>query len=226
MPKIKSTTRGFEGRLIKVEVHCKGGEFSCSLPLTVADALGYKTVKAMTLAKCESKWERAVREYEESRTTSSKVIYYDLNISGKICQEDPHLVLLDRDEISFSTGLVLGLRASVYTETVRTLAGGRKQFEYRELPRREHTIPHSLVNHGKFTGFGPGGHTVDDSRPPGVIDWSPEREAFFTRIGRSLEQMILSADNVFKDESKLLAVADRGAAGNFMANGRTPRSTR
>lgn len=198
MPKVKTETRGFEGRMERFDYHVNAaGEFSCKLPLSVSELLGYGVVKAESLAKCEDKMLEALRAYADAGTTKRKVILYGFKCSAYVWRDErpgkdgPGLVFSNKsstqcgpevNEVSFAHGTALDLWALVAEET-KVVTGPRTTYSYKEISS---SIPKGL----RCTAYD-GGFSHLTKPHESALDWTEEREAFFSKMGFALEGLIM-----------------------------------
>lgn len=199
MPRISREKYYFDGEEIykTINVNSKG-VFSMTLPAKVVDLLALHTDKVMHDTKdgVEKIWKEYLQEYKDAKTVERKVILFEIeaNCSFKVDDE-----WFQKDDISFSKGLTLSIQAGVYTEVVVTRAAD-KHYLYRaiksEIPQ-DVLPPHKNVNYG-------GRETKYH-----VIDWTEQREEFFTQLGLSLQNMIWNI-NSFMSSPEITNMIDQG----------------
>ncbi len=158
------------------------GQFKCTLPNPVYAAFGKSYVVGNSLAAAEKEYNVIVDKFHTSATTTRKIIAWDFN--G------------DWDH-SFRKGITLNLAAQVFIETTIT-AGDSKLVTYET--DRPNDLPGELSN---------GAHDiVGYSRTPtGIMEWTPEREAFFCRLANSMLAVVKVIQQL-KDPAKAIAFAD------------------
>jgi hypothetical protein len=163
-----------------------GGEFKCNLPNAVIRVTGIPYVTGQTKQEVEKKFKEAITKWKDSSTTTKKVILWkiDQDFGG-----------------AFRAGVTINLCASVFTETTVT-SDGQSRITLDEVPngmpddltRRASDMESRICRDHIFR-----------------LEWTEEREAFFTRIGQS---MLAVASMI-----KTLACEDRAAS---FADGREP----
>lgn len=173
------------------------GIFTIKLPEEVKARLGEREVTAKSREEVIEEFNRVMKEFEATGTKTSKVIVYKFQSSAYIFRNDR--CILRTDAISFSQGLVLSLCGEVVTETEITLGDGKKRYEYERL---ESEIPQSLRFNGRVSN---GGNKILNQLP-----WSAAREAWFARMGNSLEDFVLILNNGFGDPKNVDQAIEHG----------------
>ena len=210
MPQVRSRTVRFDGEnYVRKTTVDKDGVFKIIIPTTAREILGIKEVTADTVEKVERLWMKKIEEYKTAKTTTRKVIHYRFENNSSIMgpdskDPDDQICIYSSSDISFCNGVAIALSAGVFIEAETVYSDGKKTYRYEEV---ESTFPSSM--HGSHTDFGPSVRYREDSLKS-MIDWTPEREAFFKQMGEAIEQLILKMDGVMNDKKKLLEIADSG----------------
>lgn len=215
MPVVSKTQHPITGdrtfvRIISVDA---GGQFKCNLPAAVERVVGQSHVVGTTKAEVERAFSAALKTWRESSTRESTVILW--RIDGDF-------------GASFRTGITLNLCASVFKETVVTSNGS----ETRDFDEIGNTLPEELRR---------GAHEIERLGRYGKsnvcrMEWTPEREAFFAKLGASMQavaEVLRTLDDVeyamrCADTGSLLLSLDRpqlerGSIPQMMQDGKTYR---
>ena len=113
-------------------------------------------------------------------------------------------VLFESKQISFAEGEALCLAVAVYTEYKIKLQDAKTRYRY-EFCRS--SIPYGADDRNLTERFNP----EDADHDSCMVEWSPEREAFFASLVIALEGLIIKLHELTQDKKKLLLFADRGA---------------
>ena len=159
------------------------GSFSCDLPTDIALTLEKKRVTGSSFEECVKKWERSISEHMESCTVRTKVIAYQVS-----------------DSDMFEQGIAVRVAAGVFEEVV-TRGGNFCRIAYEA---KKSSLHKEMDCGGKDLVRG-----IYSSRPPLVIDWTEEREAFFKRIGDALMRVQGELEKLH-DPSRALEIIDGG----------------
>lgn len=201
MPQIQKQQIGFGGQLVHrvVNVDSKG-VFTAKLPDFCATVLDYDEVRGQSLIECIQGWNQASKEFVEMRTEVRKVICYSVKGKAYIFDKELNRVIINYDDISFCDGIAVAISASVYEERKLTKSDGKVQYKYTEL---QNSLPSSVTHAARFER-----HFLDKPIEC-LIEWTPEREAFFGMIGRGLEKVIQQLKQL-SDPVAALQFADSG----------------
>jgi hypothetical protein len=205
MAKVSKTTWYVDGAPVVCEIHVdSSGEFSVKLPEPVASTLQKSRVSGQTLNAARRAWELALAEYANAKTTACKVILYHVGMSmDRLGRSDLQGKF---DTVSFSDGIALDLAVGVYEEKKRSLSTG---FNY-SYTLLESSIPIelSLCNVG---------HRRGDRREEWLLEWTPEREAWFAEFGKGYLALIDRLIGMFSSTKTLEAGI---AAGRRLTSGK------
>lgn len=164
-------------KIVKVDA-C--GEFSIVLPSAVSRALGFNVVKGKTKEAVDQAFKKALADCQAAATRSRKVIGYSIDKSF---------------DSSFQEGVTVNLAVQVLIEETTTV-GGDERKTYQRV--RGHSLPAELVRGTFDYGWPEKAH---------IIEHTPEREAFFRRLGEAL-QAVVQQINQLHDVPCALAYAD------------------
>ena len=212
---VKTSKQRFEGAqfTVRVRFSSKDGRFEITLPNAITRLTGVKEVGSDTLDGVEAEYKSALKEYRESKTTERKVIVYKVEANAWVFRradgtpghvhDDDASVVFHADDISFADGCGLTLYAAVMIERTLTPTDGEPSISYETV--EDTGLPRSLEHsdHGVVHGYG-----ADDEAQ--VIDWTPEREAWFAHVGRQLEDMVINVYKTLGDTKKALKLMDSG----------------
>lgn len=210
MPKMLTETRHF-GRVkfIRVVNFNQKTGFTCKLPEEAASVLGISEVRGETLKQCNEAFEKAVKDWTDSKTKTRKVILYSVERNAHITDSEKGddgeykftRLLLQKHDIHFTKGSGLGLAvtAGVYTEHEITV-NGAVRFNYEWIA---HQFPSCLEVGDQRLGWARG------EKARNCMDWTPERHEFFEKIASGLSKLILMFEQL-QDAEKALAIADSG----------------
>lgn len=185
----------------------RDGLWYINVPPAVARDMQLKDVTGKTMQEAEQKLRAVLAEHLTTKKTTCKVIYYQFEFSCYITkpaipdEEHDFQVVLASQDISFTTGTAVSLAAEVYEETVTLMADGRRLYNYEHIPAK---LPRGL-RVGRMSG-----PQREFERPERVIDWTPEREAFFAQIGLALNDLIAKLHQLSSKPAALLKMADSG----------------
>lgn len=188
-------------REIKVDVK---GQFSIALPAAVVAAGFESPVRAETKDKVIRAFNDAIAAYRAAATTSKRVIVFQFRANAYIFGSDDCCVLR-RNDISFCQGTALALSVEVFEELETKKADGSKSYRYEPV---DSSIPRGLRFNNRHAPVRQTGYRADNR-----IEWSVEAEAFFAKIGRSLETLMLTLDSGFKSDGSVEKLIERGFAG-------------
>ena len=143
MATISKEMMSFEGKKYDRIIKCDAsGEFTCNLPPQVAEATGFAFVTAKTKHEVMSAATQAIDRYKFARTTTAKVILYEVKTHCYIKRGDRVVYKSDMgNEISFCSGTGVAVAAAVCTETKRTEADGAITYDYKEI---ESSLPYGM----------------------------------------------------------------------------------
>lgn len=196
MPTINRESINLEGvqfmREIKVD---STGEFSIALPKLLSDAGIGEKVKATTRDGAIRAFDAALKQFRDSNTECKRIIGYRLKTSCYIWRNG--CVVFKDDGVSFSQGTTLSLCAQVFDEFTTRSPDGKLSFRYSQI---DSAIPRGL-------GFQ---WTGGNGQIKGQIPHTPEAEAFFAKMGNSMEEMILTLVNGFQRPEAVLALIQAG----------------
>ncbi len=200
MPTVKTETIRFEGtqfrRVYSVD---SVGTFKGTLPPQVHEVLGYGSVTANSLADCERNWAAAIKKYIEAQTTVVKVIIYDIEVTAYIWHDEEDRCVMNKTDLAFCDGTGIMVRAGVYTEQQIASKDGSMRYVYK---LQKSSVPCGLVRANHETIY-------SDGKPlTGRMDWTPGREAFFSKVGHALEQVALVLQTL--NENDAAQIADTG----------------
>lgn len=202
MPVVKTEKRYFAGEAVELKVKCNSdGEFSADLPAFCVSTLGYNIVKDKSLEVVIKKWTNAAVEYTDTKTKSEKVILYEVQASAYIWDFKGDKLIADfQDGGSHKEGLSLTVFAVVANEFQLTKPDGKIRYRYEEV---ETDLPESMADFRHFDW------RLHGEQATGRLPWTKERQEFFAKIGRSMEQVILQLKQL-SDPKRALEIADKG----------------
>ena len=215
MSVVKSTKTWFEGRefVRRVRFSSRSGLFSITLPKVIERTMGISEVRSETLDGVNTEYKRVLREYRDSQTTERKVIVYKVEANAYVWRlpdgapvgddDDGASVVFQVKDISFADGCGLTIFAEVMIERTLRTADGKESVSYEEVD--DDTLPKSL-NQGNGRVADQFGAT-DDVK---VVDWTPEREAWFRHIGLQLEDMVVNVCKALGNEKTAIELMDSG----------------
>lgn len=184
MPTVKTFTSYFNGQPFKQVFKVDGsGTFSSTLAPGMFDVLGYGSVISDTLEGCESAVKEAHKAYQEASTQRSKVILYQIKLNAYIWRDDR--CVLNQTHMGFYPGVAVSVVAGVFTE--RKVASGDHVRYFYDL--EESHLPKSILCGAKDLAR-PGERHPAKNR----LDWTPELEELFCRVGLGLEAVILQLE--------------------------------
>lgn len=202
MPVIKTDTLRFESKDFKRVIRVGStGNFSCEVPAAVTNTLGIKAVTGATLEQCMSEFNAALIRYKESRTEVRKVIIYAVKSRACIWDNREERVIFRSDEIHFSDGLCLSVCVGVFNERKISATDGSAHYAYDLL---ECDLPRSICEYSNVLTS-----CLQGQQATKIIDWTPEREEFFNRIGKGLEAAVLQLSQL-SNPATVLQLADSG----------------
>lgn len=194
MPQVRSRTVRFDGKsYVRKTTVDKDGVFHIRLPMAARDILKCDEISAPTLKEVEKLWDEKMGKYKSARTIERKVIYYRIQ-----CNSSEY----EGEDISFCDGVALAVAAQVLTETKGTYSDGKKSYSYRV---EKSSLPDSMTRVDRSF------HGLQNEDPDCMIDWTPEREAFFKQVGEAIDQLIVKLDSVLNNRERLLEIIDSGA---------------
>jgi hypothetical protein len=153
-----------------------GGKFEIKVPAEIGEVVHTLCVSGKTEAECDESFTRVVVEFAGLRQKKDKVILYRIDLEGKIKDA--------RGKVIYSRGHFTDDR------------GVKIQFDYMVANRIRYGGTVAYFNDdGKKVWIG----------GESVMEWTPDREAFFSGFQAALEQAILRADTFFGKNSQKLA---------------------
>lgn len=171
----------------KLKVKCDaGGEFSADFPSPMVYILGRSKAKGKSLKECETDFWAGVQDFKEAHTQKRKVIAYMMEGGG---------------DLAFRCGIAMQLTAVVYEETKIAVDGEKPRCEYSEV---ESTLPDEMT----YVGNRYSHYTFPQNAE--LIDWTPEREAFFKNLGDAMLAVVKAVSEI-RDADKLLALMESGS---------------
>lgn len=183
--------KGFQKVTTYSSKNRKRGGFQIKLPDYMEGVLGKSIVWGHTQDEVDKAFNDRILEYNIRIASKRKVILYsilanvDTIIDGKAFNIDT--LGLYSDKQKYSTGLAIW---SVVCWETKTERGG---FKYYDDKGYSVSKP-SYKSHYE------------------VIDYSPEREAFFKALSEQIALMVYNADNFLKEKKKLLELIDSSRA--------------
>lgn len=202
MPTISKETIGFEGARFLREIRIDStGVFTIKTPELVAFAGFPSVVEDKTKDGAIAKFNAAIRDYKNSRTTVRRIVAYHFGASCYIWNGER--CIMKREDMHFSKGTALELCAQVFDE--HETEGKEGNLSYRYVPV-ESSIPRGLRFTQSYLG--------ERARHKEQLPHSPEVEEFFAAIGRSMENLALRLHVGFSEPA---SVAKLVASGGFPA---------
>lgn len=215
MSTVKSEKIRFEGKefVKRVRFSSRSGLFSITLPRQIQERMNVGEVSSDTMKGVQAEFKKTVDMYKAAQTTERKVIVYKVEVNAWVWRlpdgapagsdDDDASVVFQANDISFADGCGLTIFAEVMVERTLRTADGEESLSYEEVD--EHTLPKSLGlgNNRIADRFG----TTEDVR---VIDWTPEREAWFRDVGLRLEDMVVNVCRTLGDTERALQLMDSG----------------
>jgi hypothetical protein len=151
--------------------------FTMTLPPSWAEVLQQKEVHGETEEMCDRAWEEAKKKVEELSITQRKVIcyFFEANVYECECDEKgtPTKCIIRLDEMSFTKGTALDFTFCVCNESTSTLLKEKMYY----------TLSGSYYERE-------GGEKAQH-----IINWTPEREMFFSEFQGQLVQLIKKIHN-------------------------------
>lgn len=215
MPKVRSQTVYFDHKkYVRTITVNSAGVFEIIVPPAACKALGIDKVTGESIKEAVRAWDAVAKKYVESKSVQRKVIWYEFKANCYILDDDD-IVSEHMDGISFANGVALSLCAGVFIETRTDHQGDRSTVRYERV--QETTLPPSMCQNQ--SGWGPASYgSYDEEEQRHIIDWTPEREAFFAQMGQAMDGLILKMLAVMGDRARLLEIADTGKALSFDAD--------
>lgn len=189
MPTISRGQRGFGGYVYEqtITFSTRSKRFRVNLPEQCREALGLQYLEDESLAGLEKKLLAQSQAYLKMVSKERKVILYKIEM--RIDTDG-----FQRDTLSFCDGLGIAAYAGVFVET--EYEGAAQASKIRRFKEVESTLPEALTCRH---------HNYDpDLAKWKCIDWTPEREEFFRRLGEAMTELCRRADAFFADEQKML----------------------
>lgn len=178
------------------------GQFKAEIPQFALGVLGYGTVSGKTIDEVIKKWLEASVHYTETKTKTNKVILYEVEANAYIYRDDRCIARYEDRGSGFSHGISLNVVAVVCNEIQLTLPNGKVRYNYEEV--EDHNLPNSMADMRHFQ-WGVGRGEEAKSKLP----WTQEREDFFAKIGRAMEDVIMQLKQL-DDPTRALEIADAG----------------
>lgn len=215
MPVVKSTKTHFESEpfVVRVRFSSRSGSFAITLPKAIEQLMGVGEITSDTLKGVEAKYKSILKEYRDSQTTERKVIVYKVEGNARVFRrpdgtpghthDDDASVLFEANDISFADGCGLTIFAQVMME--RTLRSGDNESYISYEAVEDTSLPGSLdsADHRVADQFG----TTEGVL---VVDWIPEREAWFAHVGSQLEDLVMKVCKTLGDPEVALQLIDSG----------------
>lgn len=178
MSKIKSETIELDGTLYIKEMTYRSSDrkFKINIHPKVAEAIGLHCVSAETEKACDEHFAEAMLKYLSLKKKEDKVILYRIDLEAKIKDA--------RGKVVYERGHFVDDR------------GVKISFDYMVANRFRYG-GNVVYHNAKGEKVWLGGESV--------MDWTPEREAFFAGLQTQLETAILRADKFFSKKSQALA---------------------
>lgn len=209
MAKVSTTKVYFDGAEFKrtVSVDAKG-VFSINLPQPVVDrlVLAESVVRGRTLADAENAEQKLLAEYKAAQTSTRKCIVYRVELNFT---PDPEEHWQKREDISFAPGIAVAVWAGVYTETMTLRAGKPPVYRYEH---EKSSLPREVEQHKFDTRVGEG-----REREKRQMDWTPERERFFCRVGELLHGLALKLHEMTAEPEAFAQLAEAMASAPLLA---------
>lgn len=191
----------------KLRYSPRDGGFSIDLPDQVTQILQQDSVNGKTDEETEKAFRDAMQRFKEAKTVSRKVIVYTIEFDVRFCDEEGHIKHYQpAPGIKEASSDRVGLRlmAAVCTEhrtTVDVVGRSGKEPEVRcYYEHIDSSLPFKYE--GRWRSYG--GPKVN------VIDWTPDREAFFKDIIDKLHVLILKIAEVCQSPDYLLDWLEEG----------------
>lgn len=157
-----------------------GGQFEIKVPTEIGEAVHTLRVAGATEKECDEAFTEIVLQFASLKQKKDRVILYRTDLEGKI-KDAKGKVIYNRGHFTDDRGVKI-------------------QFDYMVANR---------LRYGDSTSY------FDDTGKKvwiggeSVMEWTPEREAFFASFQQAMEQAILRADAFFgKNSTKLAKLID------------------
>jgi hypothetical protein len=202
MPKVKTFKTYFGGEEFQAVFHVDGkGLFTARIPDSAAQVLNFNEVQGNTLDACEKAFEKAKKDLGSACTTTERVILYDVKATAHIMDAAGERCMFFEKEISFTHGTALSVAAQVFDEKCITYPDGEKQYRYDAV--KGAALSRSSVSSGADFRL------WRDQKEAHRMVYSPEREAFFLKIARAMDSVILQLQKL-KFAEEAVKIADSG----------------
>ncbi len=157
-----------------------GGKFEIKVPAEIGEAVHTLRVSGDNEKECDEAFSRVVVEFAGLKQKKDKVILYRIDLEGKI-KDAKGKVIYNRGHFTDDRGVKI-------------------QFDY--------MVANRIRYGGTVAYFDDGGKKVWIGGES-VMEWTPDREAFFSGFQAAMEQAILRADTFFgKNSTKLAKLID------------------
>lgn len=202
MPKIKQFPLHYAGEwhTINIKFSVRSGKFEAVLPEAIAKVVGSKELYAKTLEELEASLEAAREKASSAATTNRQVIIFTFEYEGNRHDHVKRKMILGH---STSGGDLDGLQMTLWWHVAREQTyESKKTYFGRDAPEDKES---AFDNHLGISNW----EIRDETR---VIDWTPEREAFFQALDDSMVQSILRMIDFMHAPAKKIAKAiDEGS---------------
>jgi len=169
----------------KVTRVLKDGTFRIKYPEKVAAVTDEIEAVGDTLKEAEDIFKSLCKRVKDAATSERKVILYKIKGSSSLC-----------------FGISFSVAASVAIEYETDLGEDGMRYEYKRVPD-EDDLPWKIRS---FDALCPGWSKQSED----VLDWTPARHLFFTKMAIALQEMKTKLVELGEDQEKLLDYADTG----------------
>jgi len=200
--KVKTETVYFHrdtgnSQFVKIIYVDNQGVFYAKLPPEVASGLGCAVeVSADKLDVLDRLYQAKLDAMVETRRKTRKVIVYEFNF------EDGYR-RAGGAGMSFVHGLAINVQAAVFNEIETEIPQKKSNYEY--VFQRESKL-------GRIQGQNPGELIHGHGKQESVLDWTPEREAFFVKMQDALLGLIQNMKATLRSPENLILFIEKNIA--------------
>lgn len=217
MPIISTTKDWVNGEEFIRRIHVlSDGHFHIKCPKCMREKLGFNEIVNETKAGAIKDFIAAKDKYMNLKTTGTKVILYEIKMSGCVMgpashgeffipgKDDPdeEISLFRGEDFSFDKGMIVGVKARVYFEERNEREDGDVFWKYRDVDMDDN-LPVGLLDDCRPKGCY-GTRAADEHR----IEWTEERHAFFVSLYDAMGQLLLKMKHLTDPKKILMAIDD------------------
>ena len=190
------------------------GTFSIAYPEEVHSSLTTRVESGDVKDEVVRAWTKTCHRVLEATETTLKVIHFEFkaNCKKSIRHDGDQYpsgyeweTLINRQDMTYSSALALGVSARVFIETEKKFPDGQSVYSYQTVNEDE-----QFEGNIRNASLGADSWQLRGKRYPDQLEWTQERHDFFQKFNDNLEDFIMMLDKALASPEVLLQAIESG----------------